>query len=57
MAGSSKQSAVIRGILSPCQSLIDKIALKKDKYMIVVHTNDEGKTSITEKKIGERDTR
>lgn len=39
--------------LLPCHSLVDKIKLKKEKTVVVVHTNDFGETSITQKKIGE----
>ena len=39
--------------LLPCNSLVDKIKLKKEKtVVVVVHTDDHGETSITEKKIG-----
>jgi len=41
--------------LPPCHSLVDKIKLKKKKAVVVIHTNEEGETSITERKIGEND--
>jgi len=43
--------------LPPCHSLVDKIKVKKKKVIVVIHTNKDGETSITEKKIGERDAR
>ena len=38
--------------LSPCHSLVDRVKLDKKKVMVVVHTNDSGETSITEKEVG-----
>ena len=39
--------------LPSCHSLVDKIKLNKKKIFVVVHTNNSGETSITEKKLGE----
>ena len=38
--------------LSPCHSLVDRMKLDKKKIMVVIHTNNSGETSITEKEVG-----